>query len=111
MDSANSWFRLFRMQPPVRRDRRGVDGAAHVHLGQHLLRLAGLQHDDVAVLVAEIDLAVDHHRRAPDRGEDVVRPVDLAGLRVEAVQEAAEVGDVDQAVGNRRRRDRAADLS
>jgi hypothetical protein len=39
-----------------------------------------------------------------------VRPVDLAGLRVEAVQEAAEVGDVDEAVLDRRRRDRAADL-
>ena len=40
----------------------------------------------------------------------VVHPVLLPGLRVEAVEEAAEVGDVDQAVGDRRRRDRAADL-
>ena len=68
------------------------------------------QHGDVAVLVAEIDLVVDDHRRAPDRREHVVRPVRLAGLEIEAVQEAAEVGEVDQAVLDRRRRDRAADL-
>ena len=69
-----------------------------------------LQDDDVAVLVAEVDLAVDDERRAPDRGEQVVRPVVLAGLGVEAVEEAAEVGDVEQAVGDRGGRDRAADL-
>ena len=39
-----------------------------------------------------------------------MRPVLLAGVRVEAVEVAAEVGDVDQAVGDGGRRDRAADL-
>ena len=69
-----------------------------------------LQDDDVAVLVAEIDLAVDDDRRAPDRREQVVHPVRLPRLGVEAVEEPAEVGDVDEAVGDRRRRDRPADL-
>ena len=50
---------------------------------QHLLLLAGREHHDVAVLVAEVDLAVGHEGRAPDRGEDVVRPEVLAGLGVE----------------------------
>ena len=67
-------------------------------------------HDDVAVLVAEVDLAVDDEWRRPDGGEHVVRPVLLTGLRVEAVEVAAEVGDVDEAVGDRGRRDRSADL-
>ena len=48
--------------------------------------------------------------RGPDRGEHVVGPVDGAGLGVERVQEAAEVGDVDDAVLDRGGRDRAADL-
>ena len=46
--------------------------------------LSACEDGDVAVLVAEIDLAVDHHRRAPDRREHVVRPERLAGLDVEA---------------------------
>src|SRR5262245_52382074 len=43
------------VQPAVRGNGRGVDGAAHVHLAEDLLRLARLEHRDVAVLVAAID--------------------------------------------------------
>src|SRR5262245_50978914 len=77
----------------VRGDERGVHGAPHVLLGQHLLGLARREHGDVAVLVADVDMPVDHHRRSPDGGEHVVRPEHLAGLRVEAMHEAAEIGD------------------
>src|SRR5215212_1871398 len=64
----------------VGRDGAAVDGAAHVHLGQHLLLLPGLHDDHVAVLVAEVELAVHEQGRAPDGREHVVRPVDLARL-------------------------------
>ena len=97
-------------QLAVGRHRGRIDGAAHVLLRHQLERLAVLDHGDVAVLVAEVDLVADQHRRAPDRREHVVRPVRLAGLEIEAVQEAAEVGEVDQAVLDRRGRDRSADL-
>ena len=66
--------------------------------------------DDVAVLVAEVHLAVGHEGRAPHGGEHVMRPVQLTGLGVEAVEVAAEVGDVHQAVGDGGCRNRSADL-
>ena len=54
---------------------------------------------DVAVFVGDVDLAVDVQRRAPHGGFHVVVPVDLAGLGIEAVEEAGEVGDEAQAFG------------
>lgn len=51
--------------------------------------------------VAEHNLAVDDHRRAPDAGHHVMLPVSLTGLDVEAVEEAAQIGGVEQAVGDR----------
>ena len=47
---------------------------------------------------------------APNCGEQIVRPVNLAGLRIERVQKAAEVSLVNDAVFDRRRGDRAANL-
>ncbi|MDE2978228.1 MAG: hypothetical protein OXU63_12000, partial [Acidobacteriota bacterium] len=64
-------------------------------LGDHLLLAAGLQDDDVAVLVAEVDLAVRDEGRTPDRGEGVVRPEMLSGLDVQHVEEAAQIRDVE----------------
>src|SRR6058998_508810 len=97
-------------QRAVRGHWRGIYGAAHVHLAEDFLFLARLQDGDVAVLVAQIHLAIDHQRRTPDGGEHVVRPVLLTGLRVETVQEAAEVGHVQEAVDDGCRRNRSADL-
>src|SRR5262249_54923552 len=61
-------------------------------------------------LVAEIDLSIHDERRAPDRGEYVVRPVLLPRFCVETVQKAAEIWDVYQPVHDRCRRNRSPDL-
>src|SRR5215216_2418429 len=80
-----------------------VNRAAHIDLAEHLLRLAFLQDHDVAIFVAEVELAVNQHRRAPDCREDIVRPVHLTCLRIKAVQEAAEISLVDDSVLDGRR--------
>ena len=56
---------------------------------------------DVAILVANVHLFFDNHGRAPRRGEHVVHPVDFARFGVEAMEQAAEVGDVQHVVFNR----------
>ena len=79
-------------------DRRRVDAVAHVDLGEEILLRRELEDGDVAIFVANVDLAVGDHRRAPARRQHVVRPVWLAGFHVDAVNEPAEVGDHEQAV-------------
>ena len=68
------------------------------------------EHDEVAVLVAKIDLAIGREGRGPDGGEGVVRPVVLACLGVERVQEARQTGDVDDAILNSRGRHGAIEI-
>ena len=87
-----------------------VNGATHVDLGQDLLFLSVLQHNNVAVFVAKIDLAVCKKWRAPYRGKGVVRPIGLTCLGIETVQESAEIRNIDQAIGYGSRRNRAPDL-
>ena len=55
---------------------------------------------DIAVLVSYIDLAVGDKGRTPYRSKGVVGPVVLSGLGVEAVDETAQVGCVEQAVAD-----------
>src|SRR5205807_332956 len=75
-------------QHAVRRHRRRIDGAAHVHLRQDFLLFSRLENRDVTVLITQIHSAVDDERRPPYGGEHVVLPVFLAGGRVETVQES-----------------------
>src|ERR1019366_4107839 len=42
-----------------------IHRAAHVDLRDQLLLLGRLQHQNVSVLIAHVDLAVDHHGRSP----------------------------------------------
>ena len=93
------------VDPAVLGHRRRVDGRAHVLLGEDLLFAARLEHDDVAVLVAEVDLAVRDERGTPDRREGVVGPEVFAGLDIQHVEEAAQIRDVDQTVRDRGGRD------
>src|SRR5262249_17915653 len=58
----------------------------------------------------QIDLAVDHHRRAPDSRQHIMDPVRLSGFGVQTMEEAAEVGIEDQPVVYRAGRDGAADF-
>ena len=62
-------------------------------------------HDSTAVR-ADVNLAVDIIRRAPNSGLEVVLPVALAGLRIQAVQISRFFGDVNQAVVDRSRAER-----
>ena len=66
-----------------------------------------LEDRDVAILVADVDLAVHDQRRAPRSGKHVVDPMALAGLGIEAVEQAAVVGDVEDVVLDRHAAQRA----
>src|SRR5947208_3317854 len=73
-------------------DGRGVDRVAHVDFGDGVVLFLGeIKDRDVAVLVADIDLVADDHGGAPGGGEHVVGPIFLAGLGIDAVEEATEV--------------------
>src|SRR5690242_7662115 len=87
----------------MRRHGRRVDGTAHIELAENLLRLALLHDHDVAVFIADINLAVDQQRRRPDGSEQIVIPVLHTCLRIERVQETTEVSLVDDAVLDCRR--------
>src|SRR5438874_1080743 len=52
-------------QDAIGRHRSGIHGAAHVHFANQLFLFGGFQYDDVAILVADVHLAVDDHRRTP----------------------------------------------
>src|SRR4051812_48025653 len=92
----------------VGEDGRAVDGVAEVVGRDRLAAVAlRLKDRDVAVLVAQVDLVADDHRRPPHRRFHVIRPQRRALLRVEAVQEAGEVGGEDQPVGDGDGGDRA----
>src|SRR5206468_9929424 len=91
-------------------DRGREHGCGEVDLGQLLQLPPGRQDQQRAVLVAGVDLAVGEQRRAPDAGLRVELPDFLAAGRVEAVNESGEVGDVDQAVGDRGGGDGTVDL-
>jgi len=71
---------------------------------------AMLQNTDVAVFIAHVNLAVDDHGRAPDRGKQVVLPDLLAGLGVKAIENTVQVAHVEQAVENRNRGHGAAEV-
>src|SRR5215831_10193288 len=95
---------------PVGGYRSRVDGATHVHLRKHLLLLTGLQDNDVTVFVPQIDLSVGDQRRSPHRGKHVVNPISLPGLGVQTVEEATEVGVVDETIMDGRGRDGPSNL-
>src|SRR5262245_18971959 len=60
-----------------------------------LLFPAVLEDPDLAVLGAQVDLAVDPVGRAPDGSLDVVYPIRFAGPGVEAVEIAGQLGGID----------------
>ena len=76
-------------QDAVGHHRRGIDRRAEVDRAQDLLFPARGEHRQVAVLVPEYTLPSGHQGRAPDVRLEVVRPVDLPGFRVQAMQEPA----------------------
>src|SRR5262249_31067503 len=80
------------------RDRRRLQGLLHVDLGRLALRLAGREDEQVAPVGAEEDPPVYIIGRVPDPILQVVVPVLLPGLGVEAVEVAFQLGGVDQAV-------------
>src|SRR6266568_2522598 len=90
---------------------RRVDGRAHVDLVDHFELLSCRQDDEVAVLGAHIHLPVRDERGGPDVTLRVVHPVWFAGLRIQAVDIAAEVGHVNEAIGDRGSRKRVHDLA
>ena len=90
---------------------RRVDWRPEIRCAQELLLLAGFEDHQVAVLVTDIHLAVGDQCGAPHVRLHVVRPIDLAGLRVQAMQVAGEVTNEQEAVGgDGHRRDTAVDL-
>ena len=82
----------------VRGHGSGVDRASHIHFSQDLLFFTVLEHNDIPVLIGEIDLSVSNERRTPDRGEHIMNPEFLARIGVNTVEETAEVRDVDDIV-------------
>ena len=86
------------VQHVIGHDRRAVDRVAHRVLGQQLELGRKLEHGHVAVLIAEVDLAVDQAGRTPDLRHQVVRPMHFAGLRVETMDQPGNVGDHQQVV-------------
>src|SRR5256885_9164531 len=79
------------VQDTVCRHNRGVNRAAHVHLGNNLLRFALLHDHYIAVLVTQINLSVNKHGRTPNSAEKIVDPVNLPSLRIKRVDKATEV--------------------
>ena len=78
-----------------------VHGTAHVHLVERVVLFRGeFEHGQVPVFIADNDASVDDRGRAPHRGQQVVRPVDLTGLGVQAMHQSTEVGDHEQAILN-----------
>ncbi len=51
---------------------------------------------NVAIFIADIDLAVHHQGRAPAGGKLIISPIDVARLGIQAVEHAREVGNVEQ---------------
>src|SRR5687767_14193429 len=86
----------------VGRNHSGVHRTAHVHLSQHFLLAPVLEDRDVAILVAQVYLAIDDQWRAPHCRKHVVLPDLLAGLQIDAVEETTEVRVIDEAVLDRR---------
>ena len=77
--SANSWLRLTMKSVPLAGTGVEYTELPMLLFGDQLLERAVRCDDrDVAVLVAEVHLAVDHHRRAPDGREHVVSPERLS---------------------------------
>ena len=87
-------------QDVVCRDDGRINGTSHVHFGEHIFIAIVRKDDDVTIFVSKIDLVVNDESRAPDSGKRIVNPVGRAGIGIEAVQETAEVGDIDQAIGD-----------
>ena len=88
----------------------GVDGACHIHLGKDLLLFSGLQNHHIAVLVSQVNLALDHQRRSPHSCQHVMDPIDLSGLRVQTVEETTEVRVINEAILDRGGRYGPSDL-
>ena len=89
----------------VRGHDAGVDRRAHVHPAQLFQGFRRGELDDVAVLRADIELALGEQGRGPDVALAVEAPERLARDLVEAVDEAREVGDEDQPLVDRGRRE------
>src|SRR5207245_3663586 len=90
------------VQHPVRRRRGGTDGVAEFDGTKDALLLARGEHPEIAAPRAQINLAVGHQRRGPHFALDLVRPIRLPGLRIEAVELPAEVRDEQQPILHRR---------
>ncbi len=107
-----------RVEPFVGGDEQGavggdgsrVNGAVEVDFVDELLFFAGREDGQVALLVAQVHLAVGDEGRAPDSRFGIVGPIDFAGVGVEAMQFSVEVGGEKKIVGDGNGGDGAANL-
>src|SRR5262249_19311963 len=98
---------------------RAVDTIAHVDLAVERLHFTAVllhgdvwigrvpEDRDVAILIADIDFAVDDKWRAPRSSEHIVDPMPLSSLRIEAMEQSTIVGDVKDIVPDCRTAQRA----
>src|SRR6266852_1378859 len=89
------------VQHPVRRRRGGADGVAEFDGTEDALLLARGEHPEITAPRAQINLAVGDQRRGPHFTLDLVRPIRLPGLRIEAMDLPAEVRDEQQPILHR----------
>ena len=62
-----------------------INRCAQIRLAQKFLLLARRKNEKITIFIADINLAIRHHRRTPDMRLHIVHPIDLAGLGVEAM--------------------------
>src|SRR4051794_26303265 len=66
-----------------------------------------LEDRDIPILIADVHLAIHNEGRAPRGREHVIRPMWLPRLRIEAVEDTAVIGDVENVVLDRHAAERA----
>ena len=78
-------------------NRRGINRCAQVCRADDFLFLRCSHDDEVAIFIANINFSVRNKRRAPNVRLHIVRPIKLAGLGVQAMDEPGKIADEQQA--------------
>src|SRR6266850_2164093 len=73
------------VQDTVCRHCGGINRTTHVHLANYLLSFAFLHDHYVAILIAQVNFAIDQHWGTPHGREQIVGPVNLASLCIKRV--------------------------
>jgi len=69
-----------------------ISGADDRIVTQALWDNPRFQHDNVPVLIPDINLVADNHRGSPHGGKQVMNPIFFPRCRIQTMQESAEVG-------------------